>query len=132
MAAFGVPKMDTVAGKRSDPYLSVALVDGGGRVLDQRQTAFVMNTMNPVWQETLVLHLPAGERWPPMLRISLWDKDFRSADDHIGTTEIALSGGNGGLDGLVSRYPMESPVKSGMTASFRYHCSQPLFEGAGK
>ncbi|CAN8270001.1 unnamed protein product [Cochlearia groenlandica] len=65
----------------SDPYVILSL--GQQSV----KTRVVKNSLNPVWNETLMLSIP--EQMPP-LKVIVYDKDTFSTDDFMGEAEIDI------------------------------------------
>ncbi|MCJ1471796.1 hypothetical protein MMC13_000437 [Lambiella insularis] len=72
----------------SDPYIAVGWAKFGKPVWSTR---VILNTMEPVWEETAFIavtpeELNADER----LQLQLWDSDVHSADDDLGRVQVDL------------------------------------------
>ena len=71
------------------PYLKITLLKAG---VDKRtadpdrldphsvQTTHMQKTRSPEWEGTLELELPSGHPRAPLVRVSVWDKDWSSSD----------------------------------------------------
>jgi len=106
----------------SDPFLRIAILDQNGHAVDEKQTAHIKNTRNPVWKDTLVLHQPPGTPVPITVSISLFDKDLRK-EQLISMVRMQLEH----TAGQVSDFPMpvkDSPMQS---ISFHHRSSPDLF-----
>jgi len=88
----------------SDPFLKAAIVgsaEQGAVVLDQLVTSHVPDCRDPKWDERLRLIVPykPGDDMDalPNLRLGLWDKDYKNADDLLCEATIVLPAGRGEL-----------------------------------
>ena len=84
LRASGLPNMDNLTGlgaDKSDPYVKL---QSGNAVC---QSKVIYNTLEPVWNEMLHLNIDDARR---LVKLSVWDKDFATSDDHMGDADISL------------------------------------------
>ncbi|KAI0980416.1 hypothetical protein GJ496_003096 [Pomphorhynchus laevis] len=76
----------------SDPFVKVYLLPGRDKE-NKRKTAYMMKTLNPEWNETLVFqNIHSEELKYKSLDITVWDYDKLSSNDFLGNVLIDLSG----------------------------------------
>ncbi|KAM6975810.1 rabphilin-3A [Tautogolabrus adspersus] len=74
----------------ADPYVKLHLLPGASKS-NKLRTKTLKNTLNPVWNETLVYHgITADEMSRKTLRLSVSDEDKFGHNEFIGETRIAL------------------------------------------
>ena len=94
ISAKGIPNAD--AGGGSDPYARFTIIDdftankpGKNQI---GYTSYIQNEVDPNWAgERLQLDLTPGGDRPIRLRVEVWDKDVKTADDLIASAELTLS-----------------------------------------
>lgn len=71
---------------RSDPYVIVTCGESS------HSTEWKLQTLDPTWNETFLLWLPAPSAGapPPRLSFRVRDKDFLSSDDDLGLAFVTL------------------------------------------
>lgn len=85
----GLMKVDIIRGinlavrdvMSSDPYVMIILG------LQSMKTKVIKNTLNPIWNERLMLSIPHPV---PPLKVQVFDKDTFSADDRMGEAEVDI------------------------------------------
>ena len=98
----GIPNAD--AGGGSDPYARFTIIDdftankpGKNQI---GYTSYIQNEVDPNWAgERLQLDLTPGGDRPIRLRVEVWDKDVKTADDLIASAELTLSEIESGVTG---------------------------------
>ena len=118
LRAKDVPDMDRGGSKNnvSDPYLSFAVLDEHGEVVDEARTPHQENMRNPKWEESLRLFLPdndaakTGRTAPVPVLLTLMDRNKKKADALIGELLVKLTVGSG-------KVKVEVPSRS--VSSFR-------------
>nr|XP_020508606.1 rabphilin-3A-like isoform X2 [Labrus bergylta] len=74
----------------ADPYVKLHLLPGASKS-NKLRTKTLKNTLNPVWNETLVYHgITADEMSRKTLRLSVSDEDKFGHNEFIGETRVAL------------------------------------------
>ncbi|RVE66180.1 hypothetical protein OJAV_G00124160 [Oryzias javanicus] len=74
----------------ADPYVKLHLLPGASKS-NKLRTKTLKNTLNPVWNETLVYHgITAEEMARKTLRLSVSDEDKFGHNEFIGETRVAL------------------------------------------
>ncbi|CAJ1070060.1 rabphilin-3A isoform X2 [Xyrichtys novacula] len=74
----------------ADPYVKLHLLPGASKS-NKLRTKTLKNTLNPVWNETLVYHgISAEEMSRKTLRLSVSDEDKFGHNEFIGETRVAL------------------------------------------
>ncbi|XP_041667303.1 rabphilin-3A [Cheilinus undulatus] len=74
----------------ADPYVKLHLLPGASKS-NKLRTKTLKNTLNPVWNETLVYHgISADEMSRKTLRLSVSDEDKFGHNEFIGETRVAL------------------------------------------
>ena len=71
-------------GATSDTYVRVALVGADGSAADDeaaQSETVPKDTAEPEWEGELSLLLPENSVRPPLLRVSVWDKDWAAGTD---------------------------------------------------
>ena len=102
ISAKGIPNAD--AGGGSDPYARFTIIDdftankpGKNQI---GYTSYIQNELDPNWAgERLQLDLTPGGDRPIRLRVEVWDKDVKTADDLIASAELTLSEIESGVSG---------------------------------
>ncbi|CAM0955765.1 unnamed protein product [Alopecurus aequalis] len=85
----GLIKVDVIKGTNlavrdvmsSDPYVTIILGH------QSMKTKVIKNTLNPVWNERLMLSIPHPV---PPLQVQVFDKDTFSSDDRMGEAEVDI------------------------------------------
>uniref|UniRef100_A0A3P8W3G2 C2 domain-containing protein n=1 Tax=Cynoglossus semilaevis TaxID=244447 RepID=A0A3P8W3G2_CYNSE len=74
----------------ADPYVKLHLLPGASKS-NKLRTKTLKNTLNPVWNETLVYHgITDDEMSRKTLRLSVSDEDTFGHNEFIGETRVAL------------------------------------------
>ncbi|XP_076020191.1 rabphilin-3A [Genypterus blacodes] len=86
--AKGLKQMDSNG--LADPYVKLHLLPGASKS-NKLRTKTLKNTLNPVWNETLVYHgITDEEMTRKTLRLSVSDEDTFGHNEFIGETRVAL------------------------------------------
>ena len=79
-----LPRQPDARGATSDTYVRVALVGADGSAADDeaaQSETVPKDTAEPEWEGELSLLLPENSVRPPLLRVSVWDKDWAAGTD---------------------------------------------------
>lgn len=75
---------------KSDPYLTVAVIDGNGiprANIQPQSTPYEESTLDPVWGHSMTFDgVNPGDRF----EISCWDKDFLGRDEFMGSVTVTV------------------------------------------
>jgi len=117
MSAMGVPDADPRNGSGlSDPYVRFELLEVD--IASAAETLHVKNSLNPDWKEEMRLNVPRLIP-PPLLRITLWDKDWTNDDDKLATGEVRLSEDRSGIAKLETLHGYQGFPDVPFTFSYR-------------
>ncbi|KAL4640567.1 double C2-like domain-containing protein beta [Arapaima gigas] len=113
----------------ADPYVKLHLLPGASKA-NKLRTKTLKNTLNPVWNETLVYHgITAADMTTKTLRLCVCDMDRLGRNEFIGEVKVALKKLR---EGETKRYNMGLERQAQVRSVCVCVCVAVMFETRGR